>query len=66
MLNNYLHSTCGLLALVSLQLKCLSVSEYGSKVLGRFEVNTRITHTPEASIHTSEQGMAFKLDHLGI
>lgn len=66
MLNNYLHSTCGLLAFVSLQMKCLPVSEYISEVLGRFEVNTSSTHTLETSIHTSEQGMAFKLDSLGI
>lgn len=66
MLNNYLHSTSGLLALVSLQMKCLRVSEYSSKVLGRFEVNTSFTHTPETSIYTFEQGMAFKFDCLGI
>lgn len=40
MLNNYFHSTCGLLAFVSLQMKCLPVSEYSSKILGVFEANT--------------------------
>lgn len=64
MLNNT--STCGLLAFVSLQMKRSPVSEYGLKQLGRFQVSISFIHTFETFIHTSEQGMAFKLDHLGI